>query len=488
MTIHTLFVFIICFLPIILGNLLSDFPSLPTMNDFPKDTDISKIIQEMEDKMKTTIDLTYPDLPTIDTTLFEEMKTKILSNNMDTIIPPEIFTNTSNETGQPTMPDLTFLYDQIQKNILQEEILSQFKEYINNIESNIFDIQTYIMDIIKEKMSDSSNTKGIQIKEIMEELRHKLKSIIKETMRTSLQQAKEEMHDMFTKERQSPFNKTEAESYIDTIRTTYDKFGILATDKKDIMEDMKDSLRMISSLAIDKDEYSYFETYNTNFTLHATFIEGHIKRTFTTKSARIELPPFEIKNQTLSVVEWTNNPYETLSNKTLLSNVITIMLSDYESSNETRIHNLEEYINFTIPLISNEKNVECIYWDVYVNDWKKDGCIVKDVLQNNVICSCNHLTDFSVTNAQTSQQTQTNTANNGSYLGLTRNQTIGIGVGIGGAAFIGIAIYIVYKLYNKKKITSITSSTTHHVTPSQHENPIHITTTTSNTITTSTTV
>ena len=48
----------------------------------------------------------------------------------------------------------------------------------------------------------------------------------------------------------------------------------------------------------------------------------------------------------------------------------------------------EEYFNkFVQP--------DCFYWDEPSSSWRKDGCVYHDLLQNELLCKCNHLTFFS---------------------------------------------------------------------------------------------
>ncbi|KAM9354201.1 adhesion G-protein coupled receptor F3 [Pholidichthys leucotaenia] len=49
---------------------------------------------------------------------------------------------------------------------------------------------------------------------------------------------------------------------------------------------------------------------------------------------------------------------------------------------------------------SNSKNHFCVYWDVSEMRWSDDGCVVSSIHDNGTICSCSHLTAFSVLMAE----------------------------------------------------------------------------------------
>jgi GPCR proteolysis site, GPS, motif len=107
---------------------------------------------------------------------------------------------------------------------------------------------------------------------------------------------------------------------------------------------------------------------------------------------------------------WLINPYETLSNYTTTSKVVSFSL--YDENGEIKVKNLKNklQINFTAPIRhSNDTNntntttaPACSYWNTTTLEWATNGCSVIKTTTNTTLdsvlvqCECDHLTDFGV--------------------------------------------------------------------------------------------
>ena len=163
------------------------------------------------------------------------------------------------------------------------------------------------------------------------------------------------------------------------------------------MPAVHDSLRRIGSL-VSQQGMEKFEKMTEDFGFVAGRIEDGIGRVLRFNETAVGLPPLPLLNQTLTLVQWSGNPYAGLADRDVISHVVSVMLADAVSGNETTVRGLEQLINITVPLLEGRRDglPECVYWNVSMSDWMKDGCMVQEVLNASVVCGCNHLTDFAV--------------------------------------------------------------------------------------------
>ena len=342
--------------------------------------------------------------------------------------------------------DLMKLVGDLQKKILEESGLADY-----DLDTEKY---TELMNYIQQRYSE-----GASIDIITKEIRQKMRGLIRESMKETMKTMKEDIRTLVHTDRAEPIGKEEVKTYIEGVRESFDKMGFFAAETKEERQesigDLKESLRMISSLVLAKDETAAFETKTDNFTYHSTFVDGGRKRKFEAQATSVELPAFDFKNQTLTVVEWTFNPYESVSNQELLSTIVSIMLSDYESGNETRVYDLEIPINITLPVNVAGGDVKpiCMYWDEKKSDWATDGCVVKSADGIEVECSCSHLTDFSIGQAPAPAPAPAQAQAEQNQYQSTDYRKLYNGIGIGGGVLGAIAFItlIIYKMYNKKK-------------------------------------
>ena len=163
------------------------------------------------------------------------------------------------------------------------------------------------------------------------------------------------------------------------------------------MPAVHDSLRRIGSL-VSQQGMEKFEKMTEDFGFVAGRIEDGVGRVLRFNDTEVGLPPLPLLNQTLTLVQWSGNPYAGLADRDVISHVVSVMLADAVSGNETTVRGLEQLINITVPLLEGRRDglPECVYWNVSMSDWMKDGCMVQEVLNASVVCGCNHLTDFAV--------------------------------------------------------------------------------------------
>jgi hypothetical protein len=116
---------------------------------------------------------------------------------------------------------------------------------------------------------------------------------------------------------------------------------------------------------------------------------------------QIRLPPILTslaENATLSIIQFTKNPYSTLSRIQPNTSVVSIMIGDLYSGNETAVRDLDQLINFTLPLaepiIGDQRDAVCMFWNTTDREWSAEGCKTLGVSLSSVQCGCNHLTDF----------------------------------------------------------------------------------------------
>jgi hypothetical protein len=289
---------------------------------------------------------------------------------------------------------------------------------------------------------------------------NRTKELIAEIIKT-----REELQSIITGVRGGDdFNVSRAQQFVADIANTFNSVSQVATGVRDSIDEVQDSFRRIGTIVLGVNKSAVFETRTLNFTLRAAAVEDDKKQEVRTDAGSIQLPVLPFRNQSISVVEWKDNPFRAISSREIASNVITIMLSDLRSGNETRVAGLTEAINITLPLrgfnFSSFKPV-CVYWDKIANEWSSDGCVVKEVRLSGVVCGCTHLTDFSVLSTPIANNGITGGdvssgvggsggGNTGSSLNVS-NLPIIIGGAIGGLMILSIIIaFIVYRAKDKK--------------------------------------
>lgn len=97
---------------------------------------------------------------------------------------------------------------------------------------------------------------------------------------------------------------------------------------------------------------------------------------------------------TVAISSWSDNPYKNIDGLSFGSNMISV--SFYDSNGIIEVRNLEKKIYITIPVIGNDNNMACKYWNTTNLDWEANGCrtIIDESHPESVICQCDHLTDF----------------------------------------------------------------------------------------------
>lgn len=151
---------------------------------------------------------------------------------------------------------------------------------------------------------------------------------------------------------------------------------------------------MISGLVLTNESFSsVYERSTAAFRLAATRLnEG--APSYTLSGLQVILPALGLPaNQTLSVMQWSRNPYEALSSQPLNSSVISIMIAEAATGNETRVAGLRDLLNFTIP-VDGFGEASCVFWNG--TEWSDEGCQALAVTDMAVTCGCTHLTDFAV--------------------------------------------------------------------------------------------
>ncbi|PRP80822.1 tyrosine-protein kinase FRK-like [Planoprotostelium fungivorum] len=108
----------------------------------------------------------------------------------------------------------------------------------------------------------------------------------------------------------------------------------------------------------------------------------------------------------------------------------------------------EKGINISMS-ISGQRNdsIVCRYWNESLNSWEKNGCEVAHQIEGVVVCSCNHLTNFTLTNSPPSP-----------LQGGKNITPILIGSIVGGVALLFIIMAIFYVLFvrhQRKKMSSL---------------------------------
>jgi hypothetical protein len=118
------------------------------------------------------------------------------------------------------------------------------------------------------------------------------------------------------------------------------------------------------------------------------------------------------------VVEWTNNPYEYMTNSTVLSNVFSLEYKSGENLTKRALNNLTDPIVFTLKINQNNNTFKCVYWNETNNNgsWSTSGVELLKIDNGVAYCKTYHTTDFAVNfegNTAPIVSNNTNTTNNG---------------------------------------------------------------------------
>ena len=201
------------------------------------------------------------------------------------------------------------------------------------------------------------------------------------------------------------FNVSMADDYLDRLGGLVDPTGRMNSTFQNVlrnvsMNDVHDSLRRIGSLLSQQREEK-FEKATSDFQFVASKMrEGAENFLGGRNGSSVRLPPLPLLNQSLTMIEWSGNPYAGfMTDRGINSSVISVMLSDLSSGNETIVKGLDDLINITLPLVDrlgSSDRPECVFWNVSEMDWSTEGCSVQEVRVESIVCGCNHLTDFAV--------------------------------------------------------------------------------------------
>ena len=163
--------------------------------------------------------------------------------------------------------------------------------------------------------------------------------------------------------------------------------------------DIHGSIRMIAGLVLQNKTFDeVYKRTTAEFSMVTTRLRDLAHDyNFT----QIRLPPSLsslAENATLSIVQFSKNPYSALSRLQPNTSVMSIMLGDLYSGNETTVHGLDQLINFTLPLAEpvtgDMRDVVCMFWNTTDSEWSTEGCKTLGVSLTSIQCGCNHLTDF----------------------------------------------------------------------------------------------
>jgi hypothetical protein len=167
-------------------------------------------------------------------------------------------------------------------------------------------------------------------------------------------------------------------------------------------QDIHGAVRLVAGLVLTNESFGeFYERATDNFKMAATRLRSETATYNFSSGLAVVLPALGLPaNQTLSVMQWMRNPYEALSSQPLNSSVVSIMVADAISGNETRIADLKDLLNFTIPVdglghLSRMSDIaSCVYWNG--TEWSGEGCQALSATDFEVTCGCTHLTDFAV--------------------------------------------------------------------------------------------
>ena len=194
-----------------------------------------------------------------------------------------------------------------------------------------------------------------------------------------------ELRDMIRNK--TTFNMDRLDSFVDSLgsKTGYD---------------VAPSIRMIVGLAL-QNTSDVFTRATKEFELHASRLRDGVQQVLNFNRSRIELPVLpDLQNKSLSFIQFASNPYSAIAGGNRInSSVVSIMISDLLSGNETLVSGLTNAINFTIPgdfsgFVPAE--TACVYWNENLAAWTTDGCALSALAASIATCSCTHLTDFAV--------------------------------------------------------------------------------------------
>jgi len=236
--------------------------------------------------------------------------------------------------------------------------------------------------------------------EYLAKLRQQFQHLADKLRSDEVRNIREELSDMIRN--RENFNMSMADDYLNKLGGLADPTGRLNSTLGGALNNISmnavhDSLRRIGSLVSQQREEK-FEKITSDFQFVASKMRERAETFLEANGSSVRLPPLPLLNQSVSIIQWSGNPYSgILTSRGINSSVVSVMLSDLSSGNETIVRGLEDLINITLPILGGaDGKPDCVYWNTSVSDWLGDGCRVQDVLDGAVICGCNHLTDFAV--------------------------------------------------------------------------------------------
>lgn len=163
--------------------------------------------------------------------------------------------------------------------------------------------------------------------------------------------------------------------------------------------DIHGPIRMIAGLVLQNKTFDeVYKRTTADFSMVTTRLRD---LAYDYNFTQIRLPPVLsslAENATLSIIQFAKNPYSTLSRLQPNTSVVSIMLGDLYSGNETAVSGLDQLINFTLPITEpitgDLLDAVCMFWNTTDSEWSTEGCKTLGVSLTSIQCGCNHLTDF----------------------------------------------------------------------------------------------
>jgi hypothetical protein len=160
-------------------------------------------------------------------------------------------------------------------------------------------------------------------------------------------------------------------------------------------QDVHGGLRLVASLVLTNESFGHvYERVTDSFRMATTRLRDEAAAYNFSNGLAVIMPALGLPaNQTLSIVQYARNPYEGLSVAPINSSVISIMVADMVTGNETKVSDLDTLLNFTLP-VAGQGETTCVYWNG--TEWSGDGCRLLALTDAAATCGCNHLTDFAL--------------------------------------------------------------------------------------------
>jgi hypothetical protein len=299
----------------------------------------------------------------------------------------------------PSFPGMPSIDMRMYEDMLQQ-IFDSMRGLFDGIELPTKDLAAALRDQGFEMPSIDPTLLLANRDEYLAKLRQQFQHLADKLRSDEVRNIREELSDMIRN--RENFNMSMANDYLNKLGGLADPTGRLnstlgSTLNNISMNAVHDSLRRIGSLVSQQSEEK-FEKITSDFQFVASKMRERTETFLEANGSSVRLPPLPLLNQSVSIIQWSGNPYSgVLTSRGINSSVVSVMLSDLSSGNETVVRGLEDLINITLPILGGaDGKPECVYWNTSVSDWLGDGCRVQEVLQGAVICGCNHLTDFAV--------------------------------------------------------------------------------------------